>query len=123
MAWMVRCSVVVPTFRRPTLLRECLAALCDQTLAPEQYEIVVVDDGCDAATRHEVAAAALFRTQPAIRYLTGVVSRRGPAAARNVGWRAARGEIIAFTDDDCRPRPGWLSAGLAAFDDSHIAGA
>jgi glycosyltransferase involved in cell wall biosynthesis len=41
----------------------------------------------------------------------------GPAAARNAGWRAARAEIIAFTDDDCIPAPGWLRAGLAAFED------
>ena len=38
----------------------------------------------------------------------------GPAHARNVGWRAARGGIIAFTDDDCLPAPRWLRAGLAA---------
>jgi cellulose synthase/poly-beta-1,6-N-acetylglucosamine synthase-like glycosyltransferase len=38
----------------------------------------------------------------------------GPAHARNVGWRAARGGVIAFTDDDCIPAPRWLRAGLAA---------
>jgi GT2 family glycosyltransferase len=40
-----------------------------------------------------------------------------PAAARNAGWRAAVGEAIAFTDDDCMPRPDWLRAGLAAMRD------
>ncbi|MDQ1513469.1 MAG: hypothetical protein QOC59_1311, partial [Microbacteriaceae bacterium] len=34
----------------------------------------------------------------------------GPSAARNAGARAARGELLAFTDDDCRPAPGWLGA-------------
>ncbi len=43
-------------------------------------------------------------------------NEHGPAAARNTGWRAAAGEIIAFTDDDCIPSPGWLKAGNAAFD-------
>jgi hypothetical protein len=47
---------------------------------------------------------------------------RGPAAARNVGWNAARGSLIAFTDDDCEPQPGWLAAlarGLAERDLAH----
>ncbi len=51
---------------------------------------------------------------PCLRYIA-LPNRRGPAAARNVGWRKAAGEIIAFTDDDCIPTPGWLRAGVAAF--------
>jgi glycosyltransferase involved in cell wall biosynthesis len=39
---------------------------------------------------------------------------RGPAAARNAGWRFARGRVIAFTDDDCIPEPEWLAAGTRA---------
>jgi GT2 family glycosyltransferase len=38
---------------------------------------------------------------------------RGPGGGRNTGWRLARAPLIAFTDDDCRPEPGWLSAALA----------
>jgi glycosyltransferase involved in cell wall biosynthesis len=41
----------------------------------------------------------------------------GPAAARNLGWRSASGEIIAFTDDDCLPDGSWLANGIAAFVD------
>jgi glycosyltransferase involved in cell wall biosynthesis len=115
--------VVVPTFQRPALLRDCIEALCHQTLAPDRYEILVIDDGRDAATRQLVDAAAVSRTTPAIHYLTSLARQSGPAAARNVGWKAARGEIIAFTDDDCRPHPRWLSAGLAVFEDPDIAGA
>ena len=37
----------------------------------------------------------------------------GPAGGRNRGWRAARGAVIAFTDDDCCPAPDWLAAGVA----------
>lgn len=50
---------------------------------------------------------------PRLRYLPAA-SSRGPAAARNLGWQAARGEIIAFTDDDCIPTPTWLQHGLRA---------
>jgi GT2 family glycosyltransferase len=59
---------------------------------------------------------------PAVRCVAAG-SRRGPAAARNAGWRAARGEIIAFTDDDCIPAAGWLRAGVGLFDrDARIVG-
>lgn len=51
---------------------------------------------------------------PALRYFPAY-STQGPAAARNIGWRAAAGKIIAFTDDDCLPQPDWLANGLAAF--------
>src|SRR5690349_1100437 len=69
-------SVVVPTCGRPDLLRRCIAALEAQTLPPARYEIIVVDD---------------------------TASRRGPAAARNIGWRRASAPIVAFTDDDTTP--------------------
>src|SRR6185503_8244000 len=79
-------SVVVPTCGRPELLSRCLAALKRQSLAREQYEIVVIEDR----------------------------ARKGPAAARNRGWRRARASVIAFTDDDCVPDADWLSSGLNA---------
>lgn len=44
----------------------------------------------------------------------------GPAVARNIGWHAATGEIIAFTDDDCIPAPNWLRAGVDAFVDGVV---
>lgn len=116
-------SVVVPTYRRPELLRQCLIALQSQTLARGRYEIIVVDDGLDGATRREVALWTRPADGPAIRYLTTPAARSGPAVARNIGWRAASGDIIAFTDDDCRPSSEWLAAGSAAFEDPQLAGA
>jgi len=106
-------TVVVPTFRRPDLLHRCLTALCAQTLAKNQFEIVVVDDGNEAGTADLVCSTA-HRLGLQISYL-GQPQRRGPAAARNRGWRAALAPIIAFTDDDCVPQPGWLEAALKPF--------
>ena len=107
-----RISVVVPTFRRPALLARCLSALLAQGLSPEAFEILVVDDGQDEETKRtvgKVAASSSVR----IRYLEAGPAG-GPASARNIGWRAATADVIAFTDDDCVPSRGWLQAGLDA---------
>ena len=106
-----RITVVVPTYRRPELLARCLDALMAQTFSAEAFEIVVVDDGHDDATRDRVET--LSRSGPPLRYLRPSAGR-GPAVARNAGWRAARGEIVAFTDDDTIPDLLWLERGEAA---------
>jgi hypothetical protein len=110
-----RISVVVPTCKRPDLLKRCLQALMQQDLDPTCYEVIVVDDAACEGTRElvEHIAKCAQRCSP-IRYVP-VTGMHGPAVARNIGWRAAQGEIIAFTDDDCIPTTGWLRAGLAAF--------
>lgn len=109
-------SVVVPTFRRPELLERCLQALLVQDFVPEAYELMVVDDAACKETRLQVERCARHAAERHIQvsYLC-TTGQRGPAVARNLGWQAARGEIIAFTDDDCVPTPGWLSAGMASF--------
>jgi GT2 family glycosyltransferase len=115
-------SVVVPTWRRPALLERCLEALVRQTLPPQRFEIVVCDDGPDEATRAlvERIADAHRARELTIRYLP-ITATQGPAGARNAGWRHARGETIAFTDDDTIPDEHWLAAGLAALADGACA--
>ncbi|HZT96956.1 MAG TPA: glycosyltransferase [Chloroflexota bacterium] len=105
-------SVVVPTKGRPELLDGCLLALLDQTYPLRDVEVIVVDDGADPATRDAVQrrAGGAIDVGLTLHYLTS--SGKGPAAARNVGWRSAKGSIIAFTDDDCLPSPEWLQAGI-----------
>jgi glycosyltransferase involved in cell wall biosynthesis len=109
-------SVVVPTRGRPALLGRCLEALCRQTLERHRYEIVIVDDGPDDQTRSlvEACTARMAAHELLITYVPSS-GPHGPAAARNRGWRHARGELIAFTDDDTQPDPDWLFAGLRAF--------
>lgn len=109
-----RISVVVPTYRRPDLLERCLGALLRQTLAPAEYEIIVCDDGPSDAALQTVLKMTPAAGGPAVRYIP-VTATQGPAGARNAGWRAARADLIAFTDDDTVPDPAWLAAGLAAF--------
>jgi glycosyltransferase involved in cell wall biosynthesis len=114
-------SVVVPTFKRPDLLHRCLTALLAQDFDPTSYEIIIVDDAASDETRRQVEcwAERVRSCGHTLRYIpvTGASSVHGPAAARNLGWRAACGEIIAFTDDDCIPTPGWLKAGSGALVD------
>jgi glycosyltransferase involved in cell wall biosynthesis len=124
---MIRVSVVVPTFKRPELLSRCLAALTQQDFDPTAYEVIVADDAASDETKRLVdywiekigCVPDCTKSAPQLRYIpvTGV---HGPAAARNVGWRAAGGEIIAFTDDDCIPDRNWLQAGVSAFADGVV---
>jgi GT2 family glycosyltransferase len=106
-------AVVVPTCGRPRLLRRCLAALVRQSLPPAAYEIIVVDDGRAEATRQLVARFAAREDSPRIAYVQPPPGARGPAAARNAGWTAARAPLVAFTDDDTVPSRDWLAQGLA----------
>ncbi len=109
-------SVVIPTYKRDELLYRCLKSLFAQEFNPLAYEIIVVDDAQSQRTRQLVEMESTKRCFPILRYIP-VTRLHGPAAARNRGWRAALGNIIAFTDDDCIPTPTWLQAGLAAFTD------
>jgi GT2 family glycosyltransferase len=98
-------SVVVATFQRPDSLARCLEALATQELPREHFEVVVVDDGSANPPRSIVQR---FTSTLAVRLIEQ--SNAGPAAARNAGAAAARGDYLAFTDDDCRPDPHWLRA-------------
>jgi glycosyltransferase involved in cell wall biosynthesis len=105
-------SVVLATHERPERLARQLEALRAQTLPEARYEVIVVDDASGPETR-----ALLEREQALDGVSLKVIHRErsgGPAAARNEGWRAARGPVIAFTDDDCEATPAWLEAGVAA---------
>ncbi|MEI2415163.1 glycosyltransferase [Orrella sp. JC864] len=109
-----RVSVVVPTYRRPDLLARCLQALLRQRGVLGGYEVLVCDDAASQDTQAQVQALAQARGgQAPLRYIP-VRATRGPAGARNAGWRAARAPVIAFTDDDTEPAPDWLAQGLLA---------
>jgi GT2 family glycosyltransferase len=105
--------VEVPTHLRPALLHRCLRALSRQSIGAAAYEIIVVDDGRQDAALSVVQTFAATAGSPALRYLRPEHGR-GPACARNLGWRAARAPLIAFTDDDTVPDANWLREGERA---------
>jgi glycosyltransferase involved in cell wall biosynthesis len=104
-------SVVVPTHHRPERLEHAVASALEQAL-PDGWETEVVVALSDPAWEPDRAAAARLAVDPRVVVTSSVTP--GPAAARNSGIRASRGEVVAMLDDDCTARPGWLAAGLAA---------
>jgi len=98
-------SVIIPTYSHPAELPGCLEALSRQQFPTDSFEVIVVDDGSASPPTATVQA---FENRLAIRLVTA--RHGGPAAARNYGARQAAGRFFAFTDDDCRPASGWLSA-------------
>ena len=113
-----RASVVISARNRVDMLKDCMSGLARQTVGLDAFEVVLVDN-CStddlAPVYHYARSLGLdirgLRTQ----------HDRGPAPARNLGVEAASAPLIAFTDSDCRPVPGWLESVCAAFDDPSVA--
>lgn len=105
-------SVVVPTFRRPAGLARLVQSFECQTMSFDQFELIVVDNGSLDETS-EVLAGLAAVTPVNLRPLH-IEDNHGPAPARNLGWRHAHGDMVAFTDDDCTPAADWLERGVAA---------
>jgi glycosyltransferase involved in cell wall biosynthesis len=96
-------SIIVPTYSRPEQLGACLQGLTYLDYPRSRFEVIIVDDG--SLTPPE-AVVAYFCSQFDVILLTQ--KHAGPAMARNTGAARARGDILAFTDDDCEPAVDWL---------------
>ena len=102
-------SVVVASHARELRLRWLLNSLEDQTF-DEPWELLIVHD-YDPAPAERVIHRHPLTTAGVVRAIEG---EGGPGRRRNVGWRASRGELIAFIDDDCRAERDWLERLVAA---------
>ena len=111
-------SVVIPTYNRPHYLKHCLRCLHIQASEAFPFEVVVVTDGPDAASADVAAMYANISYMP-LRYLS-LPEKKGPAAARNLGWRSACGELIIFTDDDCLCAGGFVAAYVKAYEEQQL---
>jgi GT2 family glycosyltransferase len=108
-----RVSVVVASHGRPLRLRWLLNALEEQTLTRGDWEVIVVH-GYDPATLERFVLDHPLAADGTLRPIGPPEGGGVPARQRNAGWRAARAPLVAFTDDDCRPEPGWLEGLVAA---------
>ena len=108
----MRLSAIVPTHDRPEQLRSCLETLREQDVAADRLEVVVVDDGSSSdigALVAEVAGAGPIEMRCERLALGGL------NGARNRGVAVARGDVLAFLDDDTLVSRGWAAALLRAF--------
>ena len=96
-------SVIIPTYERPRQLKACLQALTRLDYNHDYFEVIVVDDGSKAPLESVVAS---FQKRLDVTLLSQ--PNAGPAAARNTAAAQAKGEVLAFTDDDCEPASDWL---------------
>ncbi len=110
-------SVIVPIYNGEDNLPSLLDGLLAQTYASDRLEIILVDNGSYDRTPHLLQAAAA--QSPQIRHLP-FSAIQSSYAARNAGIRAAQGNILAFTDVDCRPAPNWLKALVQPFRDAAV---
>lgn len=105
----MRFTIVIPTYDRPSRLSATLAAIARLDYPRDAFEVIVVDDGSpqpvDSSTRPYLNSISLTVLRQ---------SNQGPAVARNRGAEKARGEWLAFFDDDCHPHPHWLMSMDAA---------
>lgn len=101
--------MIIPVRNRRDLLVQTLDALDQQRCT--DFEVVVVDDGSDDGSADAARRPVAGRPVRVMRS-TG----RGAVAARQTAIDATTTPVLAFTDSDCRPDPGWLQAGLAAID-------
>src|ERR687886_811536 len=108
-------SIIIPALNAGGTIDRCLAALSRQSLPRASFEVIVVDDGSTDGTA-EVArrwGAVVIRLD----------RNAGPAAARNAGLAASRGNRIVFTDADCEPADTFVAALTAELRDARVGGA
>ena len=102
-----RCTIIIPHYNQSIQLVNCLNSLVNQNMPSEEYEILVVDNGTIGI--EEVIHR--FKSYDQIRWLNNEVDLN-PYVSRNIGIKAAQGEIIAFLDASCIPSSDWLSNGI-----------
>jgi GT2 family glycosyltransferase len=104
MAQSPQVSVIIPTCGRPGLLLQCVDSILKGSY--ESFEILVIDQNANQTLKQSLVQQFLNETR--LKYF--FLDKAGASRARNFGVKKAKGEIVAFIDDDAVADPGWLSA-------------
>lgn len=107
-------SVIIVTRNRPEMICRCLEHLSQQTY--ELFETIVVDGSSDQQTER------LVRQYPSVQYIYLPGGKNKMTFARNLGIRAAQGEIITFIDDDSLVQAGWLENLVNSYTAENVGG-
>lgn len=102
----IKITVIIPTYRRPALLMNCLTGLAKQEMSKHDFQVIVVSAGADELA-HRMTAQAVIKFRMDIRFLC-TAENMSSSDARNMGWQNAKSRLIAFTEDYCIPDPLWL---------------
>ena len=102
-------SIIIPSHNRRILLHKILDALAQQTFPADQFEVIIVLDGCTDGSREMLDEIAMPFSLHVI-----AQEQRGASAARNHGAKQAAGELLIFLDDDIEPTPGFILAHVNA---------
>src|ERR1044072_3731378 len=108
-------SAVITTYNRSEMLAAALEPLLGQDAGGVRYEVVVVDNKSTHNTRATVESF-INKGNPNLRYV--FEPKQGIAHGRNAGIAAAKGDIIAFTDDDVVVTDNWIATIKQAFDEN-----
>lgn len=111
-------SIVVPTYNRSYFIEKAFSSLVDQAYPKDRFEIIVVDDG--SRDRTDEILERFRKSYPSFRYFSQ--PNKGPAAARNLGIRYAKGDIILFMDDDCLADENWVTELVLGYGDERVGG-
>ncbi|MEA3400621.1 MAG: glycosyltransferase family 2 protein [Armatimonadota bacterium] len=114
------CTVVVPSFRRPDDLLECVASLFSGARVPDQVVIVLRDT--DQESQARLAAWQKESAAGAERVESVAVSEPGQMAAMNAGLAVAWGDVVCFIDDDCRATRHWLERIMSHYQVPEVVG-
>jgi glucosyl-dolichyl phosphate glucuronosyltransferase len=104
-------TIVIPTLNRADLLDKTLNSIARQTIGPDRFEVIVVDNGSKDHTRDVIAKFDALL--PGLRYI--FEEKPGLHEGRHRGMKAARSEILTFADDDIEALPTWIEGILESF--------